>query len=229
MTSLTHTEDGPRYTQLPLHGAAYSFASRLRRSKALLPSMAVLVVTSMALAAALLVSHSEARSGNMAAVGYEGDVEQPVAAAPRLPQQAQPARTTAPRITAQAARATACADCGTVETVTAVQRSAPVQGIGGSKIGVGAVAGGVIGGLLGNQVGHGNGRAAATVLGAVGGGYAGNAIEQKMHSVTVYQVQVRMADGSSRSFEQSAAIAAGARVRVEGSQLRTLPAPAAQS
>ena len=35
---------------------------------------------------------------------------------------------------------------------------------------MGAVAGGVLGAVLGNQVGHGNGRAAATLLGAVGGG-----------------------------------------------------------
>lgn len=42
----------------------------------------------------------------------------------------------------------------------------------------GTVAGAVIGGLLGNQVGHGNGRKLATVGAAVGGGFAGRAIEE---------------------------------------------------
>ncbi len=42
----------------------------------------------------------------------------------------------------------------------------------------GTVAGAVIGGLLGNQVGHGKGRQLATVGAAVGGGFAGRAIEE---------------------------------------------------
>ena len=108
-----------------------------------------------------------------------------------------------------------CASCGTVESVTPVQRSTKAEGPG-----VGAVAGGVLGAVLGNQVGHGNGRAAATVLGAVGGGFAGNAIEGNMKKVTVYQVGVRMEDGSRRSVEISQAPAVGSRVTVEGSNLR---------
>ena len=108
-----------------------------------------------------------------------------------------------------------CAACGTVESVTPVQRSTKSEGPG-----VGAVAGGVLGAVLGNQVGHGNGRAAATVLGAVGGGFAGNAIEGNMKKVTVYQVGVRMEDGSRRSVEISQAPAVGSRVTVEGSNLR---------
>ncbi len=43
----------------------------------------------------------------------------------------------------------------------------------------GTVAGAVIGGLLGNQVGHGKGRQLATVGAAVGGGFAGRAIEER--------------------------------------------------
>ena len=42
----------------------------------------------------------------------------------------------------------------------------------------GTVAGAVLGGLLGNQVGHGKGRQLATVGAAVGGGFAGRAIEE---------------------------------------------------
>jgi outer membrane lipoprotein SlyB len=96
-----------------------------------------------------------------------------------------------------------------------VQRSAKAEGPG-----LGAVAGGVLGAVLGNQVGHGNGRAAATLLGAVGGGFAGNAIEGNMKKVTVYQVAVRMEDGSRRNVEISQAPNIGSRVTVEGSDLR---------
>ena len=108
-----------------------------------------------------------------------------------------------------------CATCGTVESVTPVQRSTKSEGPG-----VGAVAGGVLGAVLGNQVGHGNGRAAATVLGAVGGGFAGNAIEGNMKKVTVYQVGVRMEDGSRRNVEISQAPSIGSSVTVEGANLR---------
>lgn len=108
-----------------------------------------------------------------------------------------------------------CAACGTVESVTPVQRSTKSEGPG-----VGAVAGGVLGAVLGNQVGHGNGRAAATVLGALGGGFAGNAIENNVKKVTVYQVGVRMEDGSRRTVEISQAPNIGSRVTVEGSNLR---------
>ena len=108
-----------------------------------------------------------------------------------------------------------CLACGTVESVTPVQRSTKAEGPG-----LGAVAGGVLGAVLGNQVGHGNGRAAATVLGAVGGGYAGNAIEGNMKKVTVYQVGVRMEDGSRRTVEISQPPSVGSAVTVEGSNLR---------
>lgn len=108
-----------------------------------------------------------------------------------------------------------CQSCGTVESVTPVQHSTKTAGPG-----LGAIAGGVLGAVLGNQIGHGNGRAAATVLGAVGGGYAGNAVEGNMKKVTVYEVGVRMEDGSHRNIEISQAPAVGAAVSVEGSNLR---------
>jgi outer membrane lipoprotein SlyB len=114
------------------------------------------------------------------------------------------------------AAAPVCAVCGSVESVTPVERSvkAPV-------VGVGTVAGGVLGAVLGNQIGHGNGRTAATVLGAVGGGFAGNAIEGKIRKETVYQVGVRMEDGSRRSVELARAPSVGSQVTVEGATLRT--------
>jgi outer membrane lipoprotein SlyB len=114
------------------------------------------------------------------------------------------------------AAAPVCAVCGSVESVTPVEHSvkAPV-------VGVGTVAGGVLGAVLGNQVGQGNGRTAATILGAVGGGFAGNAIEGKIRKETVYQVGVRMEDGSRRSVELARAPSVGSQVTVEGATLRT--------
>ncbi|NMM08035.1 glycine zipper 2TM domain-containing protein [Polaromonas sp.] len=109
-----------------------------------------------------------------------------------------------------------CGVCGSVESVTPVERSSKAPGVG-----VGAVAGGVLGAVLGNQVGHGNGRTAATVLGAVGGGFAGNAIEGKIRKETVYQVSVRMEDGSRRSVELARAPPVGSQVTVAGAALRT--------
>lgn len=106
-----------------------------------------------------------------------------------------------------------CANCGTVESVNAVTRE-------GQGSGVGVVAGGVVGAVLGNQVGGGSGRTAATVLGAVGGGWAGNKIEKNMKKDTVYNVRVRMEDGSSRTLQQASAPGVGAKVTVDGSTLR---------
>ena len=106
-----------------------------------------------------------------------------------------------------------CANCGTVASVTPIQR----DGTGG---GGGAIAGGVVGALLGNQVGGGDGKAIATVLGAVGGGFAGNAIEKKMKKATVYEVQVHMEDGSIRTVEQATPASVGTKVIVEGNTLQ---------
>jgi outer membrane lipoprotein SlyB len=128
----------------------------------------------------------------------------------------------------QAQAAPVCASCGTVAGVTAVTRE-------GQGSGVGVVAGGVVGAVLGNQVGQGNGRTAATILGAVGGGWAGNKIEKNVKKQTVYAVRVRMDDGSVRNFEQAVAPAVGAKVTVDGNTLRSsdggelAPAPAAKA
>jgi outer membrane lipoprotein SlyB len=119
----------------------------------------------------------------------------------------------APVVVSQApAPQAVCASCGTVEAVTPVTRE-------GQGSGVGVIAGGLIGGVLGNQVGKGNGRKAATVLGAVGGGWAGNKIEKNMKTTTAYAVRVRMEDGSRRTIEQSTAPAVGTKVTVEGGAL----------
>ena len=111
--------------------------------------------------------------------------------------------------------ASVCATCGSVESVTAVERPGKP-----SPISVGSVAGGVIGAALGSQVGRGNGRTLATVLGAVGGGFAGHAIEGQVRKETVYQVGVRMEDGSRRTIESATAPAVGSRVTVDGNGLQ---------
>jgi outer membrane lipoprotein SlyB len=106
-----------------------------------------------------------------------------------------------------------CRSCGVVESVQAVKQKGQAQGVG-------AVAGGVLGGVLGNQVGGGTGRAVATVLGAVGGGFAGHEVEKRVRAETVYEVRVRMEDGSVRRFSQPQPIATGTRVVDEGGRLR---------
>lgn len=106
-----------------------------------------------------------------------------------------------------------CGNCGTIESVTPIQRD-------GAGSGVGVVAGGVLGAVVGNQVGGGTGKTLATILGAVGGGVAGNAVEKKMKKETVFQVQVHMEDGSTRTLEQATAPTVGAKVIVEGTSLQ---------
>ena len=135
------------------------------------------------------------------------------AAARAYPQAPQPARYD--QIPARqdarqhGARAPVCAVCGRVESVQAVQHAAPATGVG-------AVAGGVLGAVVGNQVGKGSGRTAATVLGAVGGGYVGHQVEQRTRTQTVYEVRVRMDDGSVRRFTRSQSVPEGAPVRLQG-------------
>ena len=109
--------------------------------------------------------------------------------------------------------ASVCAACGKVESVSAVKQQ-------GEGTGLGVVGGAVVGGLLGSQIGGGSGKNVATVLGAVGGGVAGNEVEKRARATTVYQVRVRMDDGSLRTVTQGTAPAVGQKVTVEGSTVR---------
>jgi outer membrane lipoprotein SlyB len=106
-----------------------------------------------------------------------------------------------------------CTTCGKVESVSAVQQK-------GEGTGLGVVGGAVVGGLVGSQIGGGNGKNVATVLGAVGGGVAGNEVEKRARATTVYQVRVRMDDGTLRTVTQDTAPAVGQMVTLEGSTLR---------
>ena len=86
-----------------------------------------------------------------------------------------------------------CYSCGVVESVNAIQQQAPTSGVG-------AAAGALLGGVLGHQVGGGNGKTLATIAGAVGGGLAGNAVEQNKNTTAGYEIIVRMEDGSRQRF-----------------------------
>jgi outer membrane lipoprotein SlyB len=206
-------------------GSQPGFPQRMQHSKALVAIIAVLGVTVMALAGVLVVNRSDAQPGGTEAVAVAPSTQPNTSsklASNTAP--AKPAVQQRPAVVAQAPapKAVVCADCGTVEAVTAVQRQGQVNGVavGNTTVGLGTVAGGVIGGLLGNQVGGGNGKTAMTVLGAAGGAYAGNKIEQNMKKVTVYQVRVRMNDGSIRNVEVSSSVPVGSKVVVEGNNLR---------
>lgn len=104
-----------------------------------------------------------------------------------------------------------CVDCGVVESVNATQVDADATGLG-------AAAGAVAGGLIGNQIGKGKGRTLATVIGAVGGGVAGHYGEKKLRGSTVWEVVVKMDDGSSRTLvlEQDPGLKPGDKVKVSG-------------
>lgn len=171
-----------------------------------------------------------------AAVPAEAAPVEAVPAHPAKPAQRQPkpasstSQPTSPVATApdtrgeshgtQPAMVSVCNSCGIVEAVEPVQRE-------GKASGVGAVAGGVVGGALGNRMGAGSGKTAMTVLGVVGGGLAGHAIEKKVKTETVYRVKVRMEDGSMRSITQAKTMTVGTHVTVQGETLKVAPTPAA--
>lgn len=147
----------------------------------------------------------------MVATNTPAPVAEP--AVPRAPVEAQPAPTPTPVVVAQPVAKAICAACGVVEAVTPIARK-------GEAGPVGSIAGGLLGAVIGNQVGQGTGKTIATVLGGVGGVLAGREIEKNMKKTTIYSVQVRMEDGSLRSFEQATSMAVGTKVTVEAGSLR---------
>jgi outer membrane lipoprotein SlyB len=85
-----------------------------------------------------------------------------------------------------------CNNCGTVEAINLVE----VKGEGSY---LGTIGGGVVGALLGSQVGGGNGRTAAQIAGALGGAYAGHAIEGNARKSSHYEVLVRLQNGAAQT------------------------------
>ena len=91
----------------------------------------------------------------------------------------------------------------------------------GQNNGVGAVAGGLGGALIGSKIGGRGNHTLGGVIGAVGGGLLGNAVESHERAATVYDVHVRMNDGSMRTVRQATIPAVGTHVRIDGNTLRT--------
>jgi len=88
-----------------------------------------------------------------------------------------------------------CRECAVIEDVREVE-------VAGQASGAGAVGGAVVGGVIGHQVGGGRGKDVATVLGALGGGLAGNQIEKNAKKTKEYQIFVRYEDGTKGMFTQ---------------------------
>ena len=86
----------------------------------------------------------------------------------------------------------------TVESVRPVVLDKGTTGVGA---GAGALVGGVAGAAL---IGHGWGSAAAGLLGAVGGGLAGNAIEQNTSKSQGLEITVRRRNGTLLAISQPA-------------------------
>ena len=107
-----------------------------------------------------------------------------------------------------------CSTCGTIESVNPVK-------LQGKPNGVGAVGGGVLGAVVGSKIAGRNNHTLGGIIGAIGGGLAGNAIEEHERTYTAYDVTVRMEDGSERTIRQSTAPQVGAKVTVNGSTIQS--------
>ena len=107
-----------------------------------------------------------------------------------------------------------CKECGTVTNVRTVKKE-------GEASGAGAVIGGIAGGVLGHQIGSGRGKDVATVAGAAGGAYAGHTIEKNKNKVTKYVVNIKMDDGTNRTFNFSSPTSykAGDKVKIVDKKL----------
>lgn len=87
-----------------------------------------------------------------------------------------------------------CPDCGTVSSVSQIERE-------GESSALGLIAGGVAGAVLGHQVGGGFGKDLATVAGAAGGAYAGREVEKKVKSHKIWVVAVRFNGNNTQRYE----------------------------
>ncbi len=111
---------------------------------------------------------------------------------------------------------------GVIEQITLVQM--PTN----QHAGVGAVVGGLAGLGIGSLIGAGTGRDVAMVLGAVGGAFAGNAVQKKYDQpVAGQQIVVRVSNGVLVSITQptNPNLFNGQRVYIQGSGDGALVAP----
>jgi outer membrane lipoprotein SlyB len=95
------------------------------------------------------------------------------------------------------------------------------QGIAGSNIGLGTIAGAVVGGVVGHQVGSGTGNTVATVAGAAGGAYVGHELEKRQRT-DAYKITVRLEDGSYQALVQDSdpGLRVGDRIRLSNGVLQ---------
>lgn len=103
---------------------------------------------------------------------------------------------------------------GVIEQITLVQLPS------NQHAGVGAVVGGLAGLGIGSLIGAGTGRDVAMVLGAVGGAFAGNAVQKKYDQpVAGQQIVVRISNGVLVSITQptNPNLFNGQRVYIQGS------------
>ena len=87
-----------------------------------------------------------------------------------------------------------------------IERVAPAQNAQQGRSLGGAIVGGLAGGILGNQVGGGNGRTAATAIGAVGGALVGDSVGSSMNNQAQYgpvDRQVRRCNVVNRVVERN--------------------------
>jgi len=105
---------------------------------------------------------------------------------------------------------------GTVESV--VQDA--VQNVNTT---LGTIGGALLGGGLGSLIGGGTGQTVATVVGAIGGAYAGNQMAQRSQTI-VWRITVRYDDGSLATIQQTTApgLRPGDRVRVTSNAIELL-------
>jgi outer membrane lipoprotein SlyB len=120
------------------------------------------------------------------------------------PSYSEPSRTVPPPV---------CTTCGTVDSYDAVK-------VAGQANGIGAVGGGAVGAVVGSQIAGRHNHTLGGVIGAIGGGLLGNEIEKSQRTTTVYDVHVRMDDGSVRTIRQSAVPVVGSKVTVNGNTLQ---------
>lgn len=119
------------------------------------------------------------------------------------PSYSEPARNVPPPV---------CTTCGTIDSYDAVK-------VAGQANGVGAVGGGAVGAVVGSQIAGRHNHTLGGVIGAIGGGLLGNEIEKSQRTTTVYDVHVRMEDGSMRTVRQSSVPVVGSKVTVQGNSI----------
>jgi outer membrane lipoprotein SlyB len=132
-----------------------------------------------------------------------------LAACQSAPSQPQPTVRSA-NVPGTAVGQRACPTCGVVESIGKVKRE-------GTPSAAGTIGGAVVGGILGSQIGGGSGKTIATGAGAVGGAIAARELEKRLAGKEVWQVIVRMSNGTMRAvqFENEPQLKVGEQVNVE--------------